>query len=244
MLEGVYTLRTIDESKAKFKSFEWLNTKHNIEKVSIRKISEQTGVSRKTISNWMDELGVEKRDRIEAVCHALKNREFGRGENHPLWKGGRSICKTGYVIVKVDGGNKYEHRLVMEKHLGRKLRTDEHVHHINHIKSDNRIENLELVDAVEHQKIHHEMDIPKEEIKKLLKSGLSIKELCTHFKCTHKTIKDRIEKFDLNKYENKTYPKVKVQYFKRCNTCGKPFTEVKKSFLEKIDYCSIQCSNL
>lgn len=111
---------------------------------------------------------------IGKLCkrHGIQSARRGPrgGSGHPNWKGGRTTDKSGYVLIWMDehpqlrgarraggrGGYVREHRLVMERHLGRVLTDLEVVHHMNGVHDDNRIENLELF-ATNADHLRHEL---------------------------------------------------------------------------------------
>lgn len=137
-----------------------MKRRNNIE-YPVAQIREWIEIDGKTQQWIADELQKSLDPRVTAkliykVCkkHQIKCQRTGprAGEGHPEWKGGRIVNKDGYVQVYAPDHptthrtKKYvlEHRLVMEKHLGRYLTRDEVVHHRNGQKDDNRLENLEL----------------------------------------------------------------------------------------------------
>ena len=103
-----------------------------------------------------------------SYCNSCANKingVFHRKEKSATWKGGHYLDQDGYVQVVLYPNDPFyemamrsataghriaEHRLIMAQHLGRPLLRKEIVHHKNGIRTDNRIENLELLSLARH----------------------------------------------------------------------------------------------
>lgn len=61
----------------------------------------------------------------------------------------------GYIVYVINGSIVQRSHFLMESHLGRKLESDEAIHHINGIKTDDRIENLQILTRRGHSAFHN-----------------------------------------------------------------------------------------
>jgi len=122
----------------------WLQIEYKEEKLSISEIAKECEVSFMTIARWLDRFGIRK-----IKSHGITR----RGPEAGYWKGGKyQDHASGYIYsynpehpFHNKKGYILEHRLVMEKFIGRYLKSNEIVHHRNKIKNDNRVENLEII---------------------------------------------------------------------------------------------------
>lgn len=122
-----------------------------------------------------------KRLNFTGLCHQCNALVRGGNRIKQGYKGRQS---NGYIIIKLQpddffysmsgkDGYVLDHRLIMAKHLGRCLHLWEIVHHKNHKRDDNRIENLQLVTDDRHKQI----SILEAKIMRLQKENSKLKAL-------------------------------------------------------------------
>lgn len=131
--------------------------------LSIREVARAVEMSPSNVRHWLKRLRVERRTVSEAkagqgpaahtVEASVRSRRRRPLPNRPVV--GYKLDHCGYVQVWHEGRYIREHRMLMARHLGRDLLDTDVVHHINGVRHDNRIENLELKPTSgDHQREH------------------------------------------------------------------------------------------
>lgn len=135
-----------------------------------------------------------------------------------------------YITVWEGNVQKYEHVVVIEHHIGRSLRKNETVHHINGNKTDNRIENLFLCSREQHDKAHGMKTVslyrlhPHWVSKECIRCGKK-------FYGSPKTMRDR-------KRCSVSCKSIKID--KTCGSCGTIYT-IPVQHIGQWNYCSRKC---
>ena len=128
--------------------------RYKTDKQAVRKFAKENNVDIVTVYNHLKRIGFCIRQRGDASSGTQAR------EKNPNWKGGVSHDGAGYVTVNIGNGKQArQHRLIAEQMLGRPLNNGEVIHHKNGNRSDNRVENIEVLSQSEHMKKH----ITKEE---------------------------------------------------------------------------------
>lgn len=141
---------------------EYLITEYSEKMRSMTSIAKELGISWVIVSRYLDKYEIPKRTKSEQQ----------NGERSSNWKGGRHIKDNGYIEIYCPSHPNaskrkcvYEHQLVAEQKLGRYLKKDEVVHHIDMNKTNNSPQNLVVLTNGNHIKLHS-----------LLNKGMSFQE--------------------------------------------------------------------
>lgn len=200
------------------------------ERKSLREVGRKLGWSDKGVSYQLKKNFGQLRSRSEALIGRKvteKMREAARrlgksqvGPKNPSWKG--RVKRSGYIAIRVNNhpyasadGYVMEHRLVMEKVLGRFLLPHEDVHHLNGIKTDNRPENLKVMTKQEHARFHGEervrngthnnyIHLTREQVMQAVLEGGEVKEIASRLNIERTTFYKKIDRLGLRDWYKET----------------------------------------
>lgn len=129
--------------------------------------------------------------------------------------GSRRRMANGYMKVKIGPGYKdwvYEHRHVMEQHLGRRLTRWENVHHRDEDKTHNELANLELIEQRTHNSRHSRgrtRSALHDEAVRLYRSGLSVGGIALQLGRSPSTISHHIRRAGLSEGRPSRVPELR-----------------------------------